>query len=190
MKKIRINELARELEVKPGVILDLLPELGVQEKKTHSSSIDEDVALVLKHRLVDSDPSLRSGSETSNGYGHDHNDEFDGGDDTPELSESITRSEEESAPVKAAEEPERPARMEARTEDRPAAIRPNVQPPLRPPTAPALGIPPRRPEIPRGRPTVSAPTQAETPAVSTESVSVAQAASERLGSRCASPQAG
>ena len=44
MKKIRINELARELEVKPGVILDMLPELGVQEKKTHSSSIDEDVA--------------------------------------------------------------------------------------------------------------------------------------------------
>ena len=44
MKKIRINELARELEVKPGVIIDLLPELGVQEKKTHSSSIDEDVA--------------------------------------------------------------------------------------------------------------------------------------------------
>ena len=48
MKKIRINELARELEVKPGVILDMLPELGVQEKKTHSSSIDEDVALVVK----------------------------------------------------------------------------------------------------------------------------------------------
>ena len=48
MKKIRINELARELEVKPGVILDLLPELGVQEKKTHSSSVDEDVA----HRIA------------------------------------------------------------------------------------------------------------------------------------------
>ncbi|MGH8162786.1 MAG: translation initiation factor IF-2 N-terminal domain-containing protein, partial [Rhodanobacteraceae bacterium] len=44
MKKTRINELARELEVKPGVILDLLPELGVREKKTHSSSIEEDVA--------------------------------------------------------------------------------------------------------------------------------------------------
>ncbi|MFZ0592020.1 MAG: translation initiation factor IF-2 N-terminal domain-containing protein, partial [Bryobacteraceae bacterium] len=51
MKKIRINELARELEVKPGVILDLLPEFGVSEKKTHSSSIDEDVALSVRHRL-------------------------------------------------------------------------------------------------------------------------------------------
>ena len=44
MKKIRINELARELEVKPGTIIDMLPELGVVEKKTHSSSVDEDVA--------------------------------------------------------------------------------------------------------------------------------------------------
>ena len=52
MKKIRINELARELEIKPGAILDLLPELGVQEKKTHSSSVDEDVAIALRHRLL------------------------------------------------------------------------------------------------------------------------------------------
>ena len=36
MSKIRINELARELEVKPNVILELLPELGVMDKKTHS----------------------------------------------------------------------------------------------------------------------------------------------------------
>ena len=45
MVKIRINELARELEVKPNVILDMLPELGVTEKKTHSSSVDEPVAM-------------------------------------------------------------------------------------------------------------------------------------------------
>jgi translation initiation factor IF-2 len=48
MKKIRINELARELEVKAHEILERLPELGVQEKKTHSSSIDEDVAIKLR----------------------------------------------------------------------------------------------------------------------------------------------
>src|ERR1035441_5254757 len=48
MKKIRINELARELEVKAHEILELLPELGVSEKKTHSSSIDEDVAIKLR----------------------------------------------------------------------------------------------------------------------------------------------
>src|ERR1039457_5965523 len=44
MKKIRINVLARELEVKSHLILELLPDLGVSEKLTHSSSIDEDVA--------------------------------------------------------------------------------------------------------------------------------------------------
>jgi len=38
--QIRINELARDLEVKAKAILDYLPEAGVAEKKTHSSSID------------------------------------------------------------------------------------------------------------------------------------------------------
>ncbi len=51
MKKIRINELARELEVKPNRILDLLPELGVVDKKTHSSSLDEDIADLVRRRL-------------------------------------------------------------------------------------------------------------------------------------------
>ncbi|MGH9779811.1 MAG: translation initiation factor IF-2 N-terminal domain-containing protein, partial [Candidatus Acidiferrales bacterium] len=44
MTQVRINELARELEVKAKALLDYLPELGVTEKKTHSSSIDADVA--------------------------------------------------------------------------------------------------------------------------------------------------
>jgi translation initiation factor IF-2 len=38
--QIRINELARDLEVKAKAIIDYLPEAGVTEKKTHSSSID------------------------------------------------------------------------------------------------------------------------------------------------------
>jgi translation initiation factor IF-2 len=42
--QIRINELARELEVKAKVIIELLPGFGVAEKKTHSSSIEMDVA--------------------------------------------------------------------------------------------------------------------------------------------------
>jgi translation initiation factor IF-2 len=44
MEKVRINDLARELEVKSKSILDLLPEIGVKEKKTHSSSIEADEA--------------------------------------------------------------------------------------------------------------------------------------------------
>src|SRR5712675_1719085 len=58
--KIRINDLARELEVKAKVILDILPEVGVTEKKTHSSSIEEDEAVrVRKHFLARSGSSSR-----------------------------------------------------------------------------------------------------------------------------------
>ncbi|HLY43529.1 MAG TPA: translation initiation factor IF-2 [Terracidiphilus sp.] len=41
MSKVRINDLAREMEVKSRQILDVLAELGLGEGKTHSSSIDE-----------------------------------------------------------------------------------------------------------------------------------------------------
>src|SRR4051794_35480678 len=51
MGKIRINELARELEVKPNVILEMLPELGVTDKKTHSSSREDVFPLQLRRRL-------------------------------------------------------------------------------------------------------------------------------------------
>ncbi len=44
MSKIRINELARQLEVKSREVIDKLHELGIAEKITHSSSIDEDKA--------------------------------------------------------------------------------------------------------------------------------------------------
>ncbi len=41
MSKVRINDLARALEVKSRAILDTLPLVGVTEKKTHSSSLEE-----------------------------------------------------------------------------------------------------------------------------------------------------
>src|SRR5882762_1913905 len=47
----RINELARELEVKAKAIIDLLPGYGVTEKKTHSSSIPADVAEKVRKNL-------------------------------------------------------------------------------------------------------------------------------------------
>src|SRR2546429_9351325 len=49
--QVRINELARELEVKAKAIIDLLPGFGVTEKKTHSSSIPEDVAEKVRKRI-------------------------------------------------------------------------------------------------------------------------------------------
>ena len=50
MSKIRINDLARELEVKSREILDSLTVVGITEKKTHSSSLeDHEADLVRKH---------------------------------------------------------------------------------------------------------------------------------------------
>src|SRR6201996_4604027 len=50
--QVRINELARELEVKAKAIIDLLPGYGVTEKKTHSSSIPVDVAEKVRKKLA------------------------------------------------------------------------------------------------------------------------------------------
>src|ERR1700751_4553081 len=49
--QVRINELAREREVKAKAIIDLLPQYGVTEKKTHSSSIPADVAEKVRKHL-------------------------------------------------------------------------------------------------------------------------------------------
>src|ERR1700734_285662 len=58
MSKVRINDLARELEVKSKTILDALTAVGVAEKKTHSSSIEADEAeKVRRHILGDSRPA-------------------------------------------------------------------------------------------------------------------------------------
>src|SRR5690242_7656080 len=75
MKKIRINELARELEVKAHEILDRLPELGVTEKKTHSSSIDEDVALKLKRLYGFDVPEYSAGEDGDTAEAEHHEEE-------------------------------------------------------------------------------------------------------------------
>jgi translation initiation factor IF-2 len=51
VNQVRINELARELEVKAKAIIDLLAGYGVTEKKTHSSSIPADVAEKVRKHL-------------------------------------------------------------------------------------------------------------------------------------------
>ncbi|MGB0063506.1 MAG: translation initiation factor IF-2 N-terminal domain-containing protein, partial [Terracidiphilus sp.] len=113
MNKIRINELARELEVKAHEILDHLPELGVQEKKTHSSSIDEDVAIKLR-RL----------------FGHD----------VPDLpAEDAVEAEPQAAPSAppAAARPERSAEVAPAAQQRPVVQAPAAA--EEPAAAPSLG---------------------------------------------------
>ena len=62
MSKVRINDLARELEVKSKAILDVLPKVGVTEKKTHSSSIEVDEAeRVRKHFAGQGGAAARDG---------------------------------------------------------------------------------------------------------------------------------
>src|SRR5580700_4543233 len=51
MSKVRINDLARELEVKSKAILDTLALVGVTEKKTHSSSLEEHEAEKVRQYL-------------------------------------------------------------------------------------------------------------------------------------------
>src|SRR5579863_5858115 len=64
MSKVRINDLARELEVKSKAILDALPLVGVTEKKTHSSSLEEHEAQKVRAHIRGSadaeTPSARS----------------------------------------------------------------------------------------------------------------------------------
>src|SRR5438046_5379686 len=44
MAKIRINDLARELEVKSKSVLDYLHEIGVADVKSHSTAVEDDIA--------------------------------------------------------------------------------------------------------------------------------------------------
>src|SRR5581483_7053917 len=65
MSKVRINDLAREMEVKSRQILDILAELGLGAGKTHSSSLEADEAEKVRARLQRSDrPSGASGSSS------------------------------------------------------------------------------------------------------------------------------
>src|ERR1039458_1583490 len=131
MKKIRINELARELEVKAHEILERLPELGVSEKKTHSSSIDEDVAIKLRQYYGQDIPD----------YVHDPNADDSAGDGHEEA-----HADEETSPatsgVAVAPAPPAPAMPPAAEsapvpkDEKPAAEEPpRAAAPIRPPLA-------------------------------------------------------
>ena len=62
MSKVRINDLAKELEVKSRAILDVLPELGIGGGKTHSSSLEGDEAEKVRARLAQQAHQAQHGS--------------------------------------------------------------------------------------------------------------------------------
>ena len=65
MSKVRINDLARELEVKSKAILDTLPHVGVTEKKTHSSSLEEHEAEKVRAHIRGSAEAQSSSARTA-----------------------------------------------------------------------------------------------------------------------------
>ncbi|MBV9679831.1 MAG: translation initiation factor IF-2 [Acidobacteriaceae bacterium] len=156
MKKIRINELARELEVKPGVIIDLLPELGVQEKKTHSSSVDEEIAIALRDRLIETGV-IQPYSQRSNGFSHVESEEPEDGSESlrqsPELPQTTSQRELPVAEVQGrgespvTETPKATAPATGGTTT-PAVPRLPLRPPtrdIRPPAPPAMPLIPATP---------------------------------------------
>jgi len=69
MSKVRINDLARELEVKSREILDALTVVGVTEKKTHSSSLEGDEAERVRAYLQKGSRGASDGRQGSGGNG-------------------------------------------------------------------------------------------------------------------------
>ncbi|MGE5486581.1 MAG: translation initiation factor IF-2 [bacterium] len=155
MRKIRVNELARECEQPNSVILALLPEYGVTEKKTHSSSIDEDVANQIRQRFgvfvePEAGPAEARPEETPEKAAKE-----------PEVTPVVE------APVVEVEQ-ERPAPAEPAQEpvvfEEPAVKRPAIRPPLLsrgPREAPA---PPQQAPLP-AVPPPSAPPHAVRPPI-------------------------
>jgi translation initiation factor IF-2 len=175
MKKIRINELARELEVKAHEILELLPELGVSEKKTHSSSIDEDVAIKLRQHYGQDVPDYVPSADDSAGEHEEaHGEE---GHETPPAVAAVAV-----APAHPAAEPPQAAESApVQKEEKLAEEAPRTAAPIRPPLAgrpihPPVGAhPPAKPEPPRAAPAAPAPHAPHpAPAAPAQPVAIAQ----------------
>ena len=166
MKKIRINELARELEVKAHEILERLPEVGVSEKKTHSSSIDEDAAVRLRrlygHDVPDYVPDESDVAEEE----HREAAQAEPAESGPtgpaaeggEAAQPVSAAREEGAPERPAEGPAAAAEGPALGEARPVA-------PIRPPLAGRPDPPARSGGASAGSHPAPAPAEAPAPAV-------------------------
>jgi translation initiation factor IF-2 len=126
--------LARELEVKAKAIIDLLPGYGVTEKKTHSSSIPEDVAVKVRAKLK-------------------------GASDEESAAESAAKTESQAKEAAAKAARAKPAP----TASAPVAATPSVSAPhsaARPPVA----APPPAATVPAAKPATPAAPASATPA--------------------------
>ncbi len=169
--QVRINELARELEIKAKVLIEYLPEVGVTEKKTHSSSIDNSHAeLVRKHFLgLAAQEAAAEAEKAKNAAAKSKTSRSAAG------TQPVAARPTPTASVSAATPATRPASSAAAPAAATAATSAKTPPPVaRPGVAPAGSVPPSRAAKPGvaptsqttvpSRPAAAAPGQAATPA--------------------------
>jgi hypothetical protein len=65
--KIRINELAREVGVKSNLVLEYLPELGIDRKMSHSRVLDDELADKVREHFRAGDQRKGGGASTQAG---------------------------------------------------------------------------------------------------------------------------
>jgi translation initiation factor IF-2 len=156
MSKVRINDLARELEVKSKAILDALTAVGVTEKKTHSSSIEDHEADKVRIHLRGSSEASTTAVKSARPLRGDE--EIKTKIDLSNISRpgdvlrAITQKKEAAAPPIA-----RPAAPPAVVARPVVAPPPPVARPMPPPAAPVISAPaaPAPPQL--VRPAVAAP---------------------------------
>ena len=122
MSKVRINDLARELEVKSKQVLDALQAMQLGNGKTHSSSIEEDEAERVRVHLK------KGGKSASSASG--------------------SRTESEIRPKIDLSGISKPGdALKAILASKQAAEQPPVRKPAAPPAAPVVAAPPRTPAV-------------------------------------------
>jgi translation initiation factor IF-2 len=155
MSKIRINDLARELEVKSKAILDALEEVGVTEKKTHSSSLeDHEAEKVRAHFQGSGDGHGTKSARAAKPEGEGIKPKIDLSNISKpgDVLKAILAKQQSSAP--APTPTARPATPPVQ-EVKPAA--PAPRPAVPAPSVPAATAPPR-PAVPTAPPRPAAPT--------------------------------
>ena len=167
MSKVRINDLARELEVKSKAILDVLPEVGVTEKKTHSSSLEDyEAEKVRTHfRASGEGPGASKAARPSRPDPDGIKTKIDlshiskPGD---VLKAIIGKQQQVATPVPPPPPPPRPVAPPPAHESKPAV--PPVQKPAAPVAAPPITATPR-PSIPATPPKPASPVTAVAPPI-------------------------
>ena len=157
--KIRINDLARELEVKSKEILDALPKVGVTEKKTHSSSIEADEAERVKKFFGGQGHPAKPGAKTV----EDHKPKIDLSKISKpgDVLKAITELKEHAAHPAAPARP-KPAEPKPVAPAKPVAAKPPA-PAAHKPAAP-VAEPPAAPEKPAHTPRMITPQTVARPA--------------------------